>query len=176
MGGERHGQCGWLCAGCLIACLCVCLCCLLFVFWLLLLLVVLVAYRGRVGPYGAPGQSSGRVCDKLLPSSSNMAKSGTSKSGQVCCAAEAKIMEAGIMFAMATSRASCAAGRQSIQDCSTSSESSQHGASGHRSRIQACAQQSCAKSGNVLCCAGEGLCHAGNLPSTRNRCLRRQAC
>ena len=36
--------------------------------------------------------------------------------------------------------------------------------------------QSCAKSGNVLCCAGEGLCHAGNLPSTRNRCLRRQAC
>ena len=58
MGGERHGQCGWLCAVCLIACLCVCLCCLLFVFWLLLLLVVLVAYRGRVGPYGAPGQSS----------------------------------------------------------------------------------------------------------------------
>ena len=103
-------------------------------------------------------------------------KSGTSKSGQVCCAAEAKIMEAGIVFAMATSRASCAAGRQAIQDCSTSSESSQHGASGHRSRIQACAQQSCAKSGNVLCCAGEGLCHAGNLPSTRNRCLRRQAC
>ena len=86
-------------------------------------------------------------------------------------------MEGGALaLGMGVSLATRSVGSWSNRNRRTSSESPRRAAFGHRLRIWARVLQSCAKSGNVHCCAGEGLHHAVNLPSTRNRCLRRQAC